>query len=321
MKRSVVDLIDNWKPDWTANKLLVKTYTAASILTLARGSQAVHDKYNEILSHDFILGDHKDGVSYFGKREEWQWNRDDIKKKNGVFYTLDLQPKKFIGMEDPKLIVVFSHFGPDSVNAGERTFQPYFKDIRTFIIPNTIILRILDFNRSHGSFYLNTNNYVDFEQQIQDLISDISEENNVNQEDIVLLGSSKGGTGALIHGLLGNYKFLSVDPIINENYFLENKNDWHFMKGARELDFSVKVREVAANFNRSNQAFIISNSNVPATYKEIEKLKDVKKIKIFDTKNPLAYGTHSRVGPTAKFETITLLNVLLNERLKGFIAR
>lgn len=321
MKKSLVDLIENWNPDWTADKLLVQTYTSTSILTLARGSEDVHEKYNEILSHDFILGDHKDGVSYFGKREEWQWNRKDVLEKEGVFYSLELPAPKFKGLKNSKMIVIFSHFGPDSVNAGERTFQTYFKNIKAFVPPNVIILRIMDFNRSHGSFYLNTVNYTDFEQRIQKLILKISEENKVNVDDIILLGSSKGGTGALVHGLLGNYKFLSVDPIINDNYFVENKNDWHFMKGARELDFSKKIREISNSFHRENQGFIIANSNVPMTYSEIKRISDISIIKIFDTKNPLAYGTHSLVGPTAKFEMISLLNILINDDLRNFLGR
>lgn len=319
MKISSVNLFDMWPPDWSANKIQIHTYSSKSILTLARQSTKVRDKYNEILEHDFILGDHKEGISYFGKRTEWKWNRKDILESQGVFYSLELQQQRFRGMKNTNLIVIFSHFGPDSVNAGERTFQSYFSNIKAFVPPNVIILRVMDFNRSHGSFYLNTNNYVDFEERIQRLISKIAQENNIISDNIILFGSSKGGTGALVHGLIGNYKFLSIDPIINDNYFVDYKNDWHFMKGSRELNFGIKIREVSKNFKRRNQGFIIANSTVPMTYLEINKLSDISGIKIYDTKNDLAYETHSLVGPTAKFETITLLNTLLNSSLVDFL--
>lgn len=319
MKISSVNLLENWPPDWTANKIQVHTYSSKSILTLARQSTLVREKYNEILDNDFILGDHRDGISYFGKRTEWQWNREDVLESQGIFYSLELQSQKFRGMSNPSLLVLFSHFGPDSVNAGERMFQTYFSNIRSFIPPNVIILRIMDFNRSHGSFYLNTNNYVNFEQRIQELISKVSQKHDISTDNIILMGSSKGGTGALVHGLLGNYKILSIDPIVNDNYFVDNKNDWHFMKGSRELNFELKIRQVANNYTRQNQAFIVANSTVPMTYKAISNLSDISGLKIYDTKNDLAYQTHSLVGPTAKFETITLLNILLNTNLKKFL--
>ncbi|MDG6132805.1 XcbB/CpsF family capsular polysaccharide biosynthesis protein [Lactococcus formosensis] len=258
-------------------------------------------------------------MSYFGKREDWKWNRNDILKDHGIFYTLELQDLKFRGLKNPKMVVIFSHFGPDSINAGERTLQKYFSNIRTFIQPNSIILRIMDFNRSHGSFYLNTTNYPNFEERIQKLIATLAQKNKIKSEDIVLLGSSKGGTGALVHGLIGNYKNLSVDPIINDNYFVENKNDWHFMKGARELDFSIKIRECSEKFSRKGQSIIIANSTVSSTFREINRLSNISEIKIYDTKNKLAYENHSLVGPTAKFEMITLLNLLLNQELIKFI--
>lgn len=319
MKVSSIDLLNDWVPDFTASKLHVRTYSSSSVLALARRSEDVRQKYREILSHDFILGDHRDGVSYFGKRTEWTWNRSDILQDEGVFYSLELQDQKYRGMANPKLIVIFSHFGPDSVNAGERTFQPYFPAIRTHIPPNTIILRIVDFNLSHGSFYLNTRNYLDFEERIQRLIRKIIRECGAKEEEVVLLGSSKGATGALIHGLMGNYRVLSVDPIVDDNHYVNEKNDWHFMKGTRELNFGIKIREAAEISQRDDHTFVIANSKVPETFQQIMKISDIRKLKVFDTRNPLAYENHSLVGPTAKSEIVTLLNALLNQKLMDYL--
>ncbi|GBG94548.1 hypothetical protein LFYK43_10070 [Ligilactobacillus salitolerans] len=113
--------------------------------------------------------------------------------------------------------------------------------------------------------------------------------------------------------------YFSIDPIVNENYFVENKNGLDFMKGDKELDFSIKIGEASKNLRRKNQAFIVSNSNVPTTYNEIKKLSDIPGLKTFDINNLLAYQTNSLVGSTDKYEIITLLNGSLNFDLVKFL--
>ncbi|MDR0920838.1 MAG: XcbB/CpsF family capsular polysaccharide biosynthesis protein [Lactobacillales bacterium] len=321
MRSQTIDLFDGWNPDFDSDKIQIKTYSTSSVLQLARQSIDVHENTLELLNHDFMLGNHKEGISYFGKRTDWIWERKDILNYDGIFYSIDYPNEKYKGLKDKKMVIIFSLFAPDSNNAGARTFPNYFNDIRAHIPSNSIVVRIMDFNLSHGSFYLNTINYPDFEERIQGCIEYLLEENSVKQENIVLLGSYKGGTGALIHGILGNYKSLSIDPIVNENYYVEKKGDWHFTKGSRELDFVPKIIDDSKKYNNSElrKTLIISNSKVPETFSEISRLSNVSNIQIYDTENSLAYETHALVGPTSKFEMITLLNVLLNAKLEGFL--
>lgn len=318
MKEQVehLDLIKTWNPTFEVEKIQVATHSSKSNIELARQNKSVHTKYLEIIHNDFMLGDHRDGVSYFTKRSQWKWIRKDIKEKNGIFYSIELPEFKYQNLDNPKMVIIFSFLGTDSSNAGLRTFPVYFPDITAHIFKGTTIVRIMDFNLSHGSFYLNTINYPKYELNIQKTIKELISENHILPDNVVMLGSSKGGTGALYHGLLGNYKSLSIDPITNENYFVKNKNDWHFMLGSRELDFIPEINKLS-NFG-DKTAIVVGNSLVEETYQDILRLSTDTRIKVFDTKNPLAY-MHSLVGPAAKIEMITLLNILLDNDLHSWL--
>lgn len=313
-----LDLIREWHPQFESEKLEVTTHSSQSMMQLARQNDVIHQKYLELLHHDFMLGEHKDGVSFFMQRSKWTWMRKDILKKHGIFYTVELPDIKYRNMPDNNLVVIFSFFGTDSSNAGLRTFPEYFPDIQKNIKKGTTILRIMDFNLSHGSFYLNTVNYPDFETNIQKVIRSVISEKNIDDGNVVLLGSSKGGTGALYHGLMGNWKSLSIDPITNDNFFVNEKKDWHFMIGSRELDFVPEMKQLAKIGNR--QAIVVGDSMVPETFKDLERLNGSRRIKVYDTKNPLAY-MHSLVGPSAKIEMVTLLNLLLDSQLSKWVSQ
>ncbi|MDG6132804.1 hypothetical protein NF715_06025 [Lactococcus formosensis] len=43
MKVSILNLIDKWEPDWTADKIHVKTFSSSSILEIARRSKEVRE--------------------------------------------------------------------------------------------------------------------------------------------------------------------------------------------------------------------------------------------------------------------------------------
>lgn len=40
----------------------------------------------------------------------------------------------------------------------------------------------------------------------------------------------KGGTAAVYHGLTNNYKIVAVDPILNDEHYINNKNDLHLIE-------------------------------------------------------------------------------------------
>ena len=46
----------------------------------------------------------------------------------------------------------------------------------------------------------------------------------INEDKIVILGASSGGTGALYHALFGNYKTYSIDPYLGSEEYYKGKD-------------------------------------------------------------------------------------------------
>ena len=47
----------------------------------------------------------------------------------------------------------------------------------------------------------------------------------LNKKNIILFGANKGGTGALLQGIIGKYHTVVVDPIVLDEFFVKNRND------------------------------------------------------------------------------------------------
>ena len=77
-------------------------------------------------------------------------------------------------------------------NARENFFPNPFEGITGYIAKNTVVLRIADSNLINGSYYLNTPNFRDYEQNIQELIAKTAEEEGILRENILCAGSSAG---------------------------------------------------------------------------------------------------------------------------------
>ena len=50
----------------------------------------------------------------------------------------------------------------------------------------------MDLNLSHGSHYINTDNYPNFENDVQESIINVMSQYNIHKDDVVLYGGSKG---------------------------------------------------------------------------------------------------------------------------------
>ncbi|WP_325881017.1 accessory Sec system protein Asp2 [Mammaliicoccus sciuri] len=102
-----------------------------------------------------------------------------------------------------------------------RMFPKFFDGIERSLVKNVYTLRIMDLNVSHGSHYLSTTNYPEYEEEIQSTILKVMEELNIDKEHVVLYGGSKGGAGAIYHGTALDMNTLAVDPIVNIGGALE----------------------------------------------------------------------------------------------------
>ncbi|MHA7180893.1 XcbB/CpsF family capsular polysaccharide biosynthesis protein [Arthrobacter sp. MDB2-24] len=132
----------------------------------------------------------------------------------------------------PKLLVIFSSMSTSIYDTSMmRYFEQNFRSAQKYIPQDAGVLRIADIGGVVGAFYLNTYRNPDNVRRIQRLLSDVMIQYAVPTANVVLYGASKGGTAALFHGMTGGYKFISVDPIVSDDYYVHQFRDSHFTRG------------------------------------------------------------------------------------------
>ena len=152
---------------------------------------------------------------------------------------------------DTNLLVIFSSISGEMYQPYLfRYFEQNFSSIQKHISPNTAILRIADMGGVTGAYYLNTNYMIDNEIKIQKLIKKIS--NKIDAKKTILFGISKGGSGALYHGIMGNYNILAVDPIVDDEFYLTKCNDLHFVREIFKETKKIKFNRIIENLNYSD---------------------------------------------------------------------
>lgn len=274
-------------PSNEPKKILVHT-GENNLITLARTNETAYKMYKELLRRDYVLYFFDQGISKFQKRKYVNdlWVKQDLEQHNGVYYTVSHPSKNQCNkLKSNRLLVIFSAMPNLSKNdhykIRERMFPQSLADIDKNIVKNVHIMRIMDLNVSHGSHYVKTTNYPEMENDIQLAIQKVAKELNVSDEDIVLYGVSKGGTGAMLHGSALDYKTISVDPIINLSYF--NEGDHHFLKDFREVDLSERLNDNLQVNKRKK--YIICSPTIAFNYENIKKISQhdaVKTIELLD---------------------------------------
>lgn len=310
--------IHKFDPQFQNVKLGVKTFSEKNLIMLARESQHFMQMYLDILAQDYMLYMHQDQISYFIRRKEIHtiWQRKDLIQYEDLFYSItEIPPEKENSLAPKRLVVVFSPMNSQdkyaSANIGDRCFATGFRSIQKHLIKNTLIMRIMDLNVSHGSHYINSKTYPTMEDDVQGAIRSVSHMNNIHKDNIILYGESKGGTGALYHGLLGNYYSVSIDPIIDLTYY-NNSNDAHFLKYFRAADLLPKMKELGGELGQRIK-YIFGSPAVPLNYSQHKKLEVntscVQIIDVFDS----AVNKHIDISKNCRIEQITCMNnILLN---------
>ena len=131
--------------------------------------------------------------------------------------------------DDPGLLVVFSSIG-EEIHLPDMTrfFNQSFKTISKFIPKDIGILRIADLGGVVGAFYMNTNYQSNNEFLVSEFLASSMKNKNIRPDRTVFYGASKGGTGALLHGIKLGVKVATVDPIVSDHHYLLNMGDVHF---------------------------------------------------------------------------------------------
>lgn len=279
----IYELTDSLPGD-DPKKILVHT-GEHTLITLARSNEIAYEMYKELLRRDYILYHFDQGVSKFYKRKNVNdlWVKKDLQQYNGIFYTLTGPKQRRLNKLEPKRLLVLFTCMPEkdeqnSAALRTRMFHQFFSEIHKSLVKNVYIMRIMDLNASVGSHYVKTINYPEMEIDIQLAIEKVVKELNINKDNIVLYGASKGGTGALLHGSVLGYKSLSVDPIVNlENY---NKTDYHFLEGMREVDLSCQLNE---NLQKNQyKKYIICSPSVKFNYENIQKINQHASVRVIE---------------------------------------
>lgn len=312
-----VDYLDNYNPDLNVNKLRINMHSEKNMLQIAVDNATVNKDFKVLMANDYILGEHINGISYFQKRKTFTFSGSDFQIYKDLRYGIQPKIDQRAHKED-KMVVIFNHFsGSFSSRLKDRMPNDIWPDIQKSLIKDTYILRIMDYNLSHGSGYINTVNFLDFEDQIQELIFKIMDEKKIRKENVVLWGSSKGATGAFYHAILGDFKAVAVDPILDEKLYVESKNDIHFLSGLRQIDLVPKINKMIDSSEFKFKKFVITNSHFSFNNKTLNRLSKSNFIFPVDIDMPNAYDHLHVVGYNSKIHSLTLLNASLDEAISN----
>ncbi|MCL2677213.1 MAG: XcbB/CpsF family capsular polysaccharide biosynthesis protein, partial [Streptococcaceae bacterium] len=209
-----------------------------------------------------------------------------------IFYINDMIKDEELGLwyhfEEPrhqdeelckKLIVYMPTFNAiSSTSAHARFFGAgWFGSLGGYAPANTHIMRISENNLISGSYMMDTKNNPNYEEQIQSLIKKVAKQHEIPETNIVLMGNSRGGTIALLHGLIGNYSVMSSDPIVNRGEWLADDKDEQMILDAIPEDFTVRLNKLLKNTKIAKENIkIFTQEKIQITYPYIEKLNQDK---------------------------------------------
>lgn len=291
--------------------IFIDLKTEENIITKALEEPEIHTLYKEILKNDYIFYAHSQGVSKFCKRRYIGelFSRQDILPHKELFYTLEEpQEKKAVDTTSKKLLVIFpsmprkDEFSNFRIPA--RMLYNFFPNVQRSLLKNLFVLRIMDTNLSHGSYFSNTENYPNFESDIQSLINETIQNLGIEKENVVFYGFSKGGFGALYHGSIMDFNVLSIDPIIDLGEY-NSQNDRHFLKGFRKENMLEDINNHLRK-NKTKNKMVFCSKNSPFNYKVINEL-DTDKVKIVSFEDKFI-TEHSYVCQNTIPEQLVVLN-------------
>lgn len=198
-----------------------------------------------------------------------------------------------------------------------RYFRLSFSKLMKFIPRNTAILRVADVGGVKGAFYLDTSHLPDNSNRIQRLIQTTINKYGIKAENVVLYGASKGGTGALYHGLTGGWKFVAVDPILSDAWYVDFENDYHFTTGGifprtKQEVFTELIGRVAAVPETSlDRSVLVTSSRSPQYSYTAEIIRPVKgRLSVLNSDNP-EIKRHPDVAPKTIYSQVLAVNNLL----------
>lgn len=229
----------------------------------------------------------------------------------GIFYTLEEPPSGRV----ERLVVVFS---PVSSRARLiRYFRPSFATLQKYLAPHTAVLRVADIGGVKGAFYLDTTALPENSLNIYRLIDEMVNRFAVPSDKVVIYGASKGGTGAVYHGIAGGWRYVAVDPILSDDWYETYKNDYHFTAGgafprSKQEVFQELFTEISRDRNAPELGSVLITSvrspQFAYTTEVVEPLRE--RMTIFDSQNT-GIKKHPDVAPKTIYAQVMAINSLL----------
>ena len=237
-----------------------------NFINLSRRDAALKAKLVLMANAGFHLYALRDGESSFvrHRRIRTLWNSvisgEIASDANGIFYKLE----RATGAGEPRLLVLFSSIAVNTYGASlTRHFEQNFASISKYLPKNTHILRIVDFGSVVGSFYLNSLSLPENERNIHARIEKAAETLGVSQQNIVLYGTSKGGTAASFYSMRYGWRGVSVDPILSDEYYVKTYWDSHFTVGTFAQTKQQRFSELLENVHPDAKLSVICSTRSP----------------------------------------------------------
>lgn len=206
-----------------------------SLISIARRDPDVRAVITDLAACGYFLYHSREGESRFVHRDRipspWKPVIDGSINisEDGIYYSFD---SKIASNRIRRLVVVFSGVASNPNSASlHRYFEPNYRHLNGLTSADTGVLRIADVGGVVGSFYGATSDKPDNRLSIANLIDSFISMYNLERDNVCLVGSSKGATGAVLHGLALGLPFVAVDPILSDRYYEMSMQDAHFTRG------------------------------------------------------------------------------------------
>jgi len=230
---------------------------------------------------------------------------------NGLIYSLEVP---LAGHAPAHLLVVFSSIA-DKIRTSSlmRHFFQNYSTVQKYVPAGTAVLRIADFGGVVGGFYLNSYGFPDTESHVQSLIARVTEEIGLTSDQVVLYGTSKGGSASLYHGVLGGYRVVSVDPILADEHYIKRFRDCHFTVGTFPEDKRDKFERLSSTTDSAKlapTAIICSDRSPQFPYIATVLREPLKShVAYFNSRHP-DIKVHPDVGVKTRSIAIMLINMM-----------
>lgn len=249
---------NNFEPD--VDQLTITSNTP-EILYEARTDSKIRNIIKKLEVNDYILASSDNLTSTFIKRPSYIANlAEGLDEGQFVENQIHWTEEQFGSPK--KMLVIFSSLPPMtkyySSNMLERCFNPNNPRISEHIPTDVVVVRIADINGIYGSYYTNTTNFPDYEKRIGEVLQSIQSKYQLANTDVTLYGGSKGGYGALIHGLNLNYRVLACDPITTMKVY-NHSCDLHYMQNLESIDRFSRLQQLVTATN-SDYVYILVSS-------------------------------------------------------------